>query len=159
MAHGGGKQLQVRVKFSDSFSTKRPHLKRDDMVQIHSSGRGRPSILLVDDCEHHRHIMTFLLDGLEANIVTASDGAEALKIISAGEKRFDLILMDDAMPNMDGLEATAAIRQFDRTTPVVFCTSRTILKTHRQAVDIGANGMVEKPVYGTSLNRAIQAYI
>ena len=100
------------------------------MVKIHTDGGSHPNILLVDDCEHHRHIMTFLLDGLEANITTASDGLEALEIVSSGDKKFDLILMDDDMPGMDGLEATAAVRKIDKLTPVVFCTSRLPRRTN-----------------------------
>ena len=130
----------------------------DEMVQHKYSGNGHPNILLVDDCEHHKHIMAFLLDGLEANISTASDGCEAVEMIASGD-HFDLILMDDEMPGMDGLEATAAIRKMDQKTPVVFCSSRSILKTKQQAKDVGGNDVVEKPIFGNAFNQAIQAYI
>ncbi len=68
------------------------------------------NVLVVDDNSTAREIMTTIIQSFEMKAVTASSGAQALKILSADDQAFDLVLMDWKMPCMNGLEAARKIK-------------------------------------------------
>jgi osomolarity two-component system, response regulator SKN7 len=80
-----------------------------------------PKILLVDDDAVYRNMSSKFLQvfGCEADV--AVDGMSALDKLNVG--KYDLILMDVVMPNLDGITATNMIRQFDLATPIISMTS------------------------------------
>ena len=80
-----------------------------------------PKILLVDDDAVYRNMSSKFLQvfGCEADV--AVDGLSALDKVNM--EKYDLILMDVVMPNLDGISATNMIRQFDLATPIISMTS------------------------------------
>lgn len=112
--------------------------------KAHSFGSIR--VLVVDDNPVNLMLVSALLESRGLVPVLAADGAEAVAL--ACELHFDLVLMDLQMPILDGLKATSAIRQFERTVsrpavPVVAYSSTTpgagVLAMH------GLNGSLDKP--------------
>ena len=86
----------------------------------------RLRVLLADDHPVNRRVVELILDGSEVDLVQVENGAAAVKAFSAGS--FDLVLMDMQMPVMDGLSATRAIRERERSlalprTPIVMLTA------------------------------------
>ncbi|KAI2344700.1 kinase-regulated stress-responsive transcription factor skn7 [Ophidiomyces ophidiicola] len=80
-----------------------------------------PHILLVEDDQTCRHIGGKFLYSFQCAIDTAFDGLEAVNKMQGGSK-YDLILMDIIMPNLDGVSACSVIRRFDNT-PIIAMTS------------------------------------
>ena len=81
----------------------------------------QPQILLVEDDQTCRRIGGKFLYAFHCSIDSALDGLEAVNKMNAGAK-YDLVLMDIIMPNLDGVSATHLIRQFDNT-PIIAMTS------------------------------------
>jgi osomolarity two-component system response regulator SKN7 len=81
----------------------------------------RPRVLLVEDDGTCRRIGGILLRSLQCRIDSASDGLEAVTKFHAGS-RYDLVLMDIIMPNLDGVSATQFVRWIDFT-PIIAMTS------------------------------------
>ena len=103
-------------------------------------------VLVVDDDEVSRELVTELLKAAGYEVTIARDGSEALGMAAA--KVFDLVLMDLDMPVMDGLAATRAIRQLPglaRSVTIVILTGRSSDDDRRAALHAGANGFVTKP--------------
>ena len=94
-------------------------------------------------------------------MVVADDGAKALKALQ--EHAFDLILMDVQMPVMDGVEATAAIRQAEETTgvhiPIIAMTAHAMAGDRQRFLKAGMDGYVSKPIHSQELLDAIDSVL
>jgi signal transduction histidine kinase len=114
----------------------------------------RLRILAVDDNPANRRVLELILESAGADIVLASAGAEAVAAHAAG--RFDLILMDMAMPGMDGAEATRAIRARERETgaartPIAMLSADSSDAQRTRAASAGADHYIAKPLTAASL--------
>lgn len=113
-------------------------------------------VLLVDDIKINLDIISSFLKASGRSVVLATGGAEAVR--NAAEQRFDLILMDVRMPEMDGLEATRRIRALpgrNGQVPILALTAYASLDQIGQCLDAGMDGHVPKPVDYKTLVRAI----
>jgi len=116
------------------------------------------TILVVDDFADARDFMKFIIESYGYNVVEAADGIEAIEIL---KQHFpDLILMDIAMPLMDGLTATKNIRTIKQGAdiPIIAATAHG-KDFHSKAIAAGCNAMIEKPVDFDSLEIIIKQYL
>ena len=112
-------------------------------------------ILLVDDSRTIRNIQKSTLKSLgHEDILEASDGVEALKI--KAETPPDLMLVDWNMPNMDGITLIRKIRETDKTTPIIMCTTEAEKSRILEAVKAGVNNYVVKPFTAETLSERIE---
>ena len=119
-------------------------------------GQPAPEILLVDDKDDNRRLLHDWLQPLGFRVQQASNGLEALK--ACKQKAFDAVLMDTAMPVMDGLQAIASLRnQPLQKQPVVISVSANAFAHDRQqALAAGANAFLAKPVHEAELLKTLQ---
>src|SRR4051812_31396438 len=114
-------------------------------------------ILLVEDNPVNQKVAARLLEKHGHAVVAAWNGKEALRTLAAQD--FDLVLMDVQMPEMDGLEATAAIRAgeqgSDRHLPIVALTACAMKGDREMCLQAGMDGYVTKPVQCQVLLQAI----
>jgi two-component system, sensor histidine kinase and response regulator len=118
------------------------------------------NILLVDDQPANLVALEAMLQGLGQNLVTASSGREALKWLLTHE--FAVVLLDVKMPDMDGFETAALIRQRDRSrhTPIIFLTAAD--QTQEQAVRgyaVGAVDYLVKPVVPEFVRSKVAVFV
>lgn len=107
---------------------------------------GEKLILVVEDSDVIRNMLARILFKLGVSTDTASDGLEAVEKASTGA--YDLILMDLAMPAMDGYEATRRIREAERRfdLPRSVIVAVTAFGTREQCLNAGMDDYVLKPV-------------
>ncbi|CAN5814668.1 N/A [soil metagenome] len=103
------------------------------------------TILLIDDHDDERAIQRALLTHRGYNVLDAADGATGLA--SALEFVPDLIILDVAMPRMDGFEVCRAIRADARTShiPVLYFTASIVGDLETQIAEVGGSGVLVKP--------------
>ncbi len=122
--------------------------QRDDAIAPDFAGR---RILLVEDNELNREIAQAILTGAGFEIEEAEDGSIAVEKVRVSEKgQYDLILMDVQMPQMDGYEATKAIRALNEkelaSIPIIAMTANAFEEDRRAAIEAGMNGHLAKPI-------------
>ncbi|MBI5163001.1 MAG: response regulator [Magnetospirillum sp.] len=103
-------------------------------------------ILLAEDNPVNRTVATVLLEQAGHRVTAVTDGALAVRAVA--ERRFDLVLMDVQMPEMDGFEATRHIRGLPdpaRHTPVVAMTANVLAGDEERCLAAGMDGYVGKP--------------
>ncbi len=111
------------------------------------------TILLAEDNETSRYLITTMLTRLGHTVHAVENGAEALKAVE--EKRFDIVLMDMQMPVMDGPTATRAIRKLKMdcsNIPVIALTADIVTGHRRAYFAAGVNAIVGKPVNWSELS-------
>ncbi len=119
-------------------------------------------VLVAEDNPVNRMVIKGLLSKLSIMPDFADNGLHALHAVEHATQRFDLILMDCEMPEMDGFEATRCIREYERreglpATPIIALTAHA-LQEHRDAVFAsGMNYYLSKPVTFDNLYNAFEA--
>lgn len=111
-----------------------------------SHGLSRLRILLADDNFINQKVAGALLTRLGHVVSYAADGQEALQAVQ--DESFDAVLMDVQMPNMDGLEATRAIRALPDgkgRLPIIAMTAGSSEDDEKQCLAAGMDGHVSKP--------------
>jgi|SRR5581483_2308115 len=104
------------------------------------------NILLVDDSKTMRNIQKKTLAALgEVQFFEAGDGVEALSVIASCGQKFDVVLVDWNMPNMDGITLVRKIRETDKSTPLVMATTEAEKTRVIDALKAGVNNYLIKP--------------
>jgi PAS domain S-box-containing protein len=116
-------------------------------------------ILLAEDSVVNQKLAVALLQRQGHMVTTAVNGQEAVDAV--GRETFDLILMDVQMPEMDGLEATAAIRVNQLAsglhTPIIAMTAHALKGDRERCLEAGMDGYVAKPIRPQELYAALAA--
>ena len=115
-----------------------------------------PVLLIAEDTDSNYLLLSLLLKK-EYEIHRARDGREAVRLFR--ELSPDLILMDVKMPEMDGLEATRAIRKENQTIPIIAITAFAYDKDRQRALSAGCNDYLSKPISADELKRRLREYL
>ncbi len=130
------------------------------LITRHSlrEARTRLRVLLAEDNLVNQRLAVRLLEKEGHSVVVAPDGAKALEALEV--QQFDIILMDVQMPVMDGVEATAAIRERERGSgahiPIVAMTAHAMAGDRQRFLSLGMDGYVSKPIHSRDLYDAIE---
>jgi PAS domain S-box-containing protein len=132
-------ELQLPVPAADPAQAARS----SSIVQLAGAGR---RVLVVDDVAVNRSVLVDLLTGCDFDVREAGDGEQALA--AAADAAPDLILMDIAMPVMDGLEATRRLRQMPALShvPIIAVSAGASASDRESSLAAGADEFITKPI-------------
>ena len=115
-------------------------------------------VLVAEDNPVNQQVALLLLRKRGCSVVLAGDGKQALPAI--GRETFDVVLMDLQMPEMDGLEATAAIRAREAVSgghlPIIALTAHAQSGDRDKCLSAGMDGYISKPIQPHELTEAIE---
>ena len=135
--------------------------KPEPIITGHSmaeAGRRTARLLVVEDNPINMTVMRGILGKLGyGRIAAAQDGNEA--VAAAQRERYDLILMDCQMPNMDGYEATRRLRELGIATPVVAMTAHAMSGDRERCLAAGMNDYLTKPILVDKLSHTIEHWL
>jgi two-component system, cell cycle response regulator DivK len=119
----------------------------------------KPLVLVVEDHEDTRFLLTYLLERRGCRVASAEDGETAVRV--AGQAHPDLILMDTGLPLMDGLAATRRIRNTHALArvPVVFLSGHAEAPFRAAALEAGGDDYLVKPFELAQLERVLERHL
>jgi CheY-like chemotaxis protein len=117
-------------------------------------------ILLTEDNVVNQLVGRGILEKGRHTVVVAGNGKEALRLLE--EQPFDLVVMDVQMPEMDGFEATAAIRENEKRTgehmPIIAMTAHAMTGDRERCIAAGMDSYITKPINGSALLDLVAEY-
>jgi len=146
------KLLQVIERFLEDgrYNEKEGKVLREKTMTQYSvlEDMKRPvAILLVEDNLVNQKLAKMILTKAGCRVEVANNGKEAVQKVTASTDDFDLIFMDVQMPEMDGLEATEAIRQSGfESIPIVAMTAHAMKGDREICLEAGMNDYITKPI-------------
>jgi two-component system CheB/CheR fusion protein len=142
-----GKGSLFRAEFLVSAA---PAQSKEEMAQGLKNKEERDlngtRILVVDDTEEIRTLTSEILKYFKAQVITAENGADALKVYEENRQVLDLILMDIRMPIMDGWEARAHLHERGCDIPIVALTANAMTDEVQEILAAGFDGYLSKPI-------------
>lgn len=130
------------------------------------SNNKNPNVLCVEDNRINQMILVKALDGLNITITLANNGKQVLDLLSGTllknteDTRFDLIIMDCQMPEMDGFEATKLIRNNEKYAsykrlPIIAMTGNDSVENREHCIAVGMNDFLSKPIERELLHQRV----
>jgi DNA-binding response OmpR family regulator len=116
-----------------------------------------PRVLYIEDHEDTRELVTLLLTQKSYEVVTGDSIQSGIALASAD--KFDLYLLDSWLPDGSGLELCQLIRQFDKTTPILFYSAAAYASDRELALQSGAQAYMIKPSQPSDLCRLVSELI
>ncbi|PLX10697.1 MAG: hybrid sensor histidine kinase/response regulator [Marinilabiliales bacterium] len=148
----GGKDSQLKQKESS-----------ETIVQVEELDYEKINILIAEDQIINMKIVTQLLNRKGIKFKEAANGAIALEEYKKNGSTYQMILMDVQMPEMDGLEATAAIRDFESSNgnhiPIIAMTAHAMVGDKEKFIGAGMDDYLSKPVNPEDLYSTIEKYL
>jgi len=133
-------------------------------VQLHPSAKRiepimKARILLIEDNEQNRYLVTFLLEQRCHEVVPAASGPLGLEL--AAKVLPDLIILDIQLPGMDGYAVARALKSDPRlrVIPIVAVTSYAMVGDREKVLAAGAEGYIEKPINPETFVAEIERFL
>jgi PAS domain S-box-containing protein len=162
-------------RFFFTVQLRRADAAANDLPACDDCGRGGRSddwyrrrfadcrLLLVEDVEINREIVSALLEATRIGIDYAENGQQALEVFAADPERYDIIFMDVQMPVMDGYEATRRIRALGaakaQNIPIIALTANVFKEDVEEALKAGMNDHLSKPLDSQKMLAVLAAHL
>ena len=115
----------------------------------------QPHILLAEDDADTREILQLILHRAGFRVSLAGDSSEVLQLVAANH--IDVLLLDNWMPGMTGIELCRQIRSFNQTIPILFCSGAVTEADKKAGFAAGAQGYIAKPFDPDDLTNILRA--
>ncbi len=156
---GGTIRCSSRLGVGTTFSIRWPVLDQKSAPEPESAGKqffGTERILYVDDERELSEMGQAMLEQLGYLVKVCSDSLEALDLVTENPDGFDLVITDQTMPGMAGMELARRILQIRPDLPIIICTGYSSIVSAEKARAVGVRGFAMKPFVWKDIGREIR---
>ncbi len=148
--------LQNKKKKEDSKDPETPkQLTTTKKVKGNMYDWSNKSILLVEDEEMNVQLIKTILAKTNVRLDVARNGAEGIFYVEGN--KYDLVLMDMQLPEIDGYEATRKIKSINKDLPIIAQTAHVLYEDQARCYEVGCNAYIPKPIQREKLLKLIQS--
>ncbi len=153
---GKGSKFTISIPIGriDETSQCQKSLEREDN---HANKKFNAHVLVAEDNLANQMLIKLLLGKHGIKVDIANDGKEALDMARSSE--YDMILMDMQMPRLSGFDATKAIREKDKKTPIIALTASALREDELRSAEVGCNQHLSKPIDHKNLTQLLLKYL
>jgi CheY-like chemotaxis protein len=147
-SYGGSITVSSQPGEDATFTVLLPRIisqKTDDHEAQIFIPRGQGQILVIDDEDILVQMSKSMLENLGYEVTTANDSLKAMEIFQAQPDTFDLVITDQTMPHIDGLQIARKIRQMQPNIPIILCTGFSEKVSQETVRAAGINVLLMKP--------------
>ena len=130
-------------------------VEKEEQIHFEEPAKGTGTILVVDDEEIIRNMLTEILQKLGYKVLAAADGREGVEVFEKNHKDIDLVILDMNMPVMGGIETFQKIKEIDPDVRALLATGFSMAKNTRDILDEGFVGYITKPFTINQLSEKI----
>ena len=152
---GQGSQFYFKTPCNEFFKPSNENDQRNNSIKSYSWPN--KLVLIAEDEESNFKFLEMLLSQTNVRVLRAKNGNEAIDLCQTN--KFDLILMDIKMPELDGLEAVKEIRKKDTNIPIIAQTAFAMENDEIQSIEAGCNNYISKPIRKEKLLQLIKRYL
>ncbi len=157
-APGKGTRIQICFPRSHAELPERPQVQTAPQEQARPQ-RNTPLVLLVDDEALIRDLGTRILGRNGFDVVTAQNGREAVELFAADPDRYQCVILDLTMPEMDGRAAYEEMQRIRHDVPVVLCSGYDQKEVTERFSGLGVKAFLAKPYNATQLVSSVRSVI
>jgi len=166
---GGTLHVESEVHKGSKFYFKLPiircnqeELQKEDSNESEVAVELSGHVLVVEDNKTNQMLLGMILKDLGVSYEIANDGVEGIKCMA--DTKYDIILMDENMPNMNGLEATRQIRLMEQNNakeqiPIIAVTANALTEDRQRFLDAGMDDYISKPYTQEDIIKVLQKYL
>ena len=158
-SHGGGVRAYSEPSFGTTFHVYLPTIVEEAETKVEidiNMPGGRESILFVDDEEALVNVGRDILESLGYRVEALTSSVDALESFKAAPHKYDLIITDQIMPKMTGLELTEEAKRLRHDVPIIICTGLATNINRLRAQDLGVSRYILKPFLVAKMARTIR---
>ena len=155
-----GSEFCFTIPLLEAESSEEQELSYSNAIDLEMPLSGK--ILVVEDNKTNQMLIKILLNDLSLDVCIAEDGLEAVSMFQ--ERKYDLILMDENMPKMNGIEATRIILNLEKEqnlehTPIVALTANALSTDRARFLNAGMDEFISKPIDQEFLVRVLHRFL
>ena len=135
-------------------------VEENELLEENGDDSFNGHVLIVEDNKTNQLLLSMLLEDFGVTYEIANDGLESLKSVNKSE--YNMIFMDENMPNMNGVEATKEIRKgktANKNIPIIALTANALTGDRQKFLDAGMSEYISKPYDDEDIRRALQKYL
>ncbi|MBF0410728.1 MAG: response regulator [Candidatus Riflebacteria bacterium] len=160
---GSGTIFSVRLYMQEVIPEKKqqmpPEVINEQIDKTEHDNRGKSRILVVEDDSINQKVIYGMLSQAGYNCEIAESGSEAIKLCQTN--KYDLILMDCQMPEVDGITATKKIREIpsEKQVPIIALTACVMPDDRKRCEEAGMDDFLAKPIESDKLSEILEKYL